>query len=214
MMETPNGRTDHLGDPTNDGARTIAIEEPYAVEVAVVGAAPFLFHRWSVDAVAEKAKARKGSRAKKEDDVESYVYRTPSGELAIPGESFRRAIVQAAKFRQDPRSPRKSAMDLFLAGVVSLDDVCSLGVVAWDYLDRRRVMIQRNAITRVRPAMHPGWRVTVHLQVLLPEYIDPTLLHEVVTMAGRLIGVGDFRPTFGRFQVVSYAVLRDGQEPA
>lgn len=193
-----------LGGVTNDAASTIAIEQPYAVTATMQGAAPFIFHAWSVDAVAEKAKARKGSRAKKEDDVESYVYRLPSGELAIPGAHFRGAIVNAARFKQDPRSPRKSAMDLFKAGVVPLTELCGLGTHEWDYLDRRRVVVQRNAITRVRPAMAAGWKVTVDLQVLLPEYIDATLLLEVATMAGRLCGVGDARPTFGRFQIVRW----------
>src|SRR2546426_11144948 len=102
------------------------METPFAAEIKVQGASPFLFHRWSVEGVKEKAAARKGSKAKKEDNVESYVYRTEKGHLAIPGEYFRQATILAAKFRQDPRSPRKSAMDLFKAGIVCLEELCSL----------------------------------------------------------------------------------------
>ena len=50
----------------------------------------------------------------------------------------------ALAFRQDPRSPRKSAMDLFKAGAVCLTPLASLHVRDWDYEDRRRVMIQHN----------------------------------------------------------------------
>jgi hypothetical protein len=190
---------------TNDAEVEIDGLRPYIVEVEVEGTAAFLFHRWSVEAVAEKAKAAKGSAAKKSDNIESYVYRTiEGGRLAIPGEYFRQSIIYASKFRQDPRSPRKSAMDLFKAGVVSLDELCDLGVKDWDYLDQRRVMVQRNGITRVRPAMSTGWKVTVHLLVNLPEYIAPAFLHSILTDAGRLIGVGDFRPTYGRFRVTSF----------
>ncbi|MGE9244407.1 hypothetical protein, partial [Escherichia coli] len=84
----------------------------------VEGSSDFLFHRWNAEAVDEKAAAAKNSKAKKTDDVESYVYRTEDGDLAIPGEYLRGSIIHAAKFRQDPRSPRKSAMDLFKAAVV------------------------------------------------------------------------------------------------
>jgi hypothetical protein len=77
----------------------------------------------------------------------------------------------------------------------------------WDYLDERRVTVQRAGITRVRPAFLPGWRATVCLQVLTPEYIAPGLLHDVLTAAGRLVGVADFRPTFGRFRVARFEVL-------
>lgn len=194
---------------SNGAAEAIASEMPYVATMRMEGSAPFLFHRWNNESVEAKAKAAKGSKAKKSDDVESYVYRCPNGTLSIPGEYFRMAIVNAAKFKQDPRSPRKSAMDLFKAGIAVLNEYCSLGVKDWDYLDRRRVMVQRNGITRERPAMRAGWKVTVTLQVLLPEYINPQLLNEVVQAAGRLVGVGDFRPTYGRFQVISFEVRQD-----
>lgn len=192
--------------PTNGGKRTIEISVPYTAEVLIQGTADFLFHRWNVEGVEAKAKAAKNSRAKKEDDLESYVYRAESGELAIPGEYVRQAIIHAAKFRQDPRSPRKSAMDLFKAAVVPLTVLAPLGVERWDYEDRRRVVIQRNGITRTRPAMKVGWKIEVELLVNLPEYVQPELLHEVLAMAGRLVGIGNFRPTYGRFAVMRFDV--------
>lgn len=201
-----------LKDSTNDGAG--AFVPPYVAEVTVEGNADLLFHRWSNEDVEAKSKAVKGSKAKKADNIEAYVYRNEVGELCVPGEYLRQAIIGAAKFRQDPRSPRKSAMDLYKAGVVSLTPLASLGVKEWDYEDRRRVMVQRNGITRVRPAMHAGWRATFELQVLLPEYIASADLNEVIQQAGRLIGIGDFRPTYGRFAVTKFEVYGAGQGKA
>lgn len=193
-----------LKEPTNGGADTISKSEPYFVTVAIEGSADFLFHRWNTEAVDAKAAAAKNSAAKKTDDVESYVYRTESGELAIPGEYLRGAVIGAAKFRQDPRSPRKSAMDLFKAAVVSTTNLASLGVADWDYLDRRRAMVQRQGINRTRPAMRAGWKAEFQFLITLPEYVDRQMLRETIESAGRLIGVGDFRPTFGRFGVVKF----------
>lgn len=190
--------------PTNGADEILNASEPYTVSVTVEGVADFLFHRWNCEAVAEKSAAAKGSKAKKSDNVESYVYRTDDGEIAIPGEYLRQSIIHAAKFRQDPRSPRKSAMDLFKAGVLSLTDLSPLGKKEWDFEDRRRVVVQRNAVTRVRPALKKGWRMTVDLMVTLPEYIPPSVLNEVIGAAGRLVGVGDFRPTYGRFVVTEF----------
>lgn len=195
-----------LAPVSNGAAEAISFQEPYVARLTVEGTAPFLFHRWNCESVEAKANAAKGSKAKKSDDTSSYVYRDDEGNLAIPGEYFRMALVGAAKFKQDPRSPRKSAMDLFKAGVAVLDEYCSLGVRDWDFLDRRRVQVQRNAITRERPAMRTGWCVTVSLQILLPEYISPQLLNETMQAAGRLIGVGDFRPSMGRFLVTGFTV--------
>jgi hypothetical protein len=195
-----------LAEVSNEGAFSIEQGCPYIVNVQVEGTAAFLFHHWNVDGVEAKSKAAKGSKAKKEDNLESYVYRDREGILAIPVEYFRMSTINAAKYKQDPRSPRKSAMDLFKAGLVGLTDLCSLGVKDWEYVDRRRVMIQRNGITRHRPAMYPGWKAAMQFQVLLPEYISPVLLNETIQAAGRLVGVGDFRPTFGRFAVTHFMV--------
>lgn len=196
-----------LAEPSNDGADTLVSAAPYTARVCIEGTARLLMHRWSVESIAAKAAAAKGSVAKKTDDVESYVYRLDNGMLAIPGEYLRCALVAAAKYRQDPRSPRKSACDLFKAAVVASTELASLGIKQWDFLDQRRVMVQRNGLTRERPGVNVGWRITVDLLVLTPEYVNPHLLREVIVDAGRLVGIGDFRPTFGRFSISSFAVL-------
>jgi hypothetical protein len=199
-------KTKQLGPVSNGGERMIEHTMPYSIAATIVGTADFLFHRWNVESVAEKAGANKGSKAKKTDDIESFVYRNDAGELCIPGEYFRQSMIHAAKFLQDPRSPRKSAMDLFKAGIVVNTILCSLGKREWDYEDQRRVVIQRNGITRTRPAMKAGWKVDVSVMVQLPHYINDTLVHEVLSSAGKVIGVGDFRPTYGRFQVHQFEI--------
>ncbi len=194
-------------DPAGNGAEpVIALSEPYQVSVRLKGVCPLLFHRWSNEAVASKSAAAKNSAAKKQDNVESYVWRLPdNNHIGLPGEYVRMACVMAAKFRQDPRSPRKSAYDLYRAAVISLTELADLGVASWDYLDRRRVMVQRNGVTRERPAMSAGWEASLTFQVQLPEYVPPSDFLDVLTNAGRLIGIGDFRPSYGRFQVVGFS---------
>lgn len=194
-------------EPSNGAASTIALTEPYTVVVAVEGTSDMLFHRWNAEAIDAKAGASKNSKAKKTDDLESYVYRTDAGDIALPGEYLRQIIINAAKFRQDPRSPRKSAMDLYRAGVVSLTHLASLGKAQWDYEDRRRVVIQRAGVNRTRPAMKLGWKAEFELLINLPEYISPHDLHEVISQGGRLIGFGDFRPSFGRYAVMGFKVI-------
>lgn len=203
-MEQTMNVIERVNEKTNGAKNAIEFGAPYVVSLKIEGAADLLFHRWNCEAIAEKAAAVKGSKAKKSDDVETYVYRCEDGTLGLPGEYLRQSIINASKFRQDPRSPRKSAMDLFKAGIVCLTPLASLGKHEWDYLDTRRVTIQRNGINRVRPAMKVGWQASFKIAINLPEYIDRQLLREVVEQAGRLVGVGDFRPTFGRFGVVGF----------
>jgi hypothetical protein len=211
-MVTTKGLGTAVSEPSNNGQPDIVADAPYSVHVQVEGTAALLFHAWSNEAVAEKAAAKKGSEAKKTDNVESYVYRDLDGHICIPGTYLIGSMVDprngAAKYRQDPRSPRKSALDLYKAGVVSLTELAPIRSVTddkptavWDYLDSRRVMVQRQGITRVRPAFLAGWRAEFTLAVLSPEYISPSDLHSCLEMAGRLVGIADFRPSYGRFAI-------------
>jgi hypothetical protein len=61
------------------------------------------------------------------------------------------------------------------------------------------VRVKNNRVMRTRPRF-PAWAATVEVQY------DPTLLNEnevreIVRRTGSEIGLGDWRPRFGRFQV-------------
>lgn len=195
---------------TNGGKNQILMNEPYVASFEITGVAPILFHAWNCESVAEKSAAKKGSKQKKTDDLESYVYRDKDGFICLPGTYVIGSLIDkkagAAKYLQDPRSPRKSALDLFKAGVVSLTILAPLGKKNWDFIHRARVTIQQAAITRERPAFDVGWKAEFRFQVLLPEYVSPQTLHEALIQAGRLVGVGDNRPTYGRFQVTRFEI--------
>lgn len=208
-MKSQNGKITQIGsvsDVTNGGKRTIDDCSPYTATVKLCGTSDLLFHRWNCESIEEKSKAAKGSKAKKSDDIESYLYRDEKGMIAIPGEYLRQSCLHAAKFRQDPRSPRKSAMDLYKAGIVSLTQLASIGKDNFDYEHKCRVTIQRSGITRTRPAIKAGWTAEFQFGVMLPEYIHPSDLHDVLNAAGRLIGLGDFRPTYGRFSIATFEI--------
>lgn len=188
---------------------TVTTEKPYIMSAEIIGTCPVIFHKWSCEDVAAKAAAKKGSKEKKSDNVESFVYRDEDGHICLPGLYITQAMTYAAKFKQDPRSPRKSAFDLFKAGIVPLTELAKIngGTRNWDFIDQRRVVIQRNSITRMRPAFLKGWSAEVDIMVNTPEYIDQAFFREVLEMSGRLIGVADFRPSYGRFQVAKCKVI-------
>lgn len=188
---------------TNGGKTVVEAGLPYIATVEVRGVAPLLMHNWNSEAVAEKSASAKGSKAKKSDNLESYCYRLPDGRLGVPGMNMAAALCEAARYRQDPRSPRKSMRDLVRAAIVPLDVVAPFlpDRTQWDYEDSRRVAVQRAGVTRVRPAMKEGWRLRFTLLVNVPEYVSVEVLHSLCSAAGRLVGLCDFRPTYGRFEV-------------
>jgi len=198
-----------LENPSNGAHRVIDDSRPYIVEAVVEGTSSLLMHAWNTEEIEEKQRSKKGSQARKTDDLESYVYRNDDGEISLRGEGFRMGVINAAKFQRDPRSSRKTAADLYKAGVVVLEEFCSLGVKEWEFVAAHRARIQMSHITRRRPGFNAGWRTTVTFNILLAEYIDPQTFLSVLNDAGKFYGVGDFRPTYGRFQVVDYRVKED-----
>lgn len=206
LAVVPEERTQHKGTRTN-GKGVVEMSTPYAVGVAIQGTEMILLHRYDVEAVNAKANAKKGSKDKKSDNVESYVYRNEKNEIGLPGLNFKAALCEAAKFAQDPRSPRKSARDLFRAGL-RVRGMATFGKDTWDTLDVRKVNVQQSAVARTRPAMLSGWKLSFTIEVLLPEYITAEWLNDIVTNAGRIIGLGDFRPDFGTFMVTGFDVLK------
>ncbi|MBQ6737622.1 MAG: hypothetical protein IJP96_11185 [Synergistaceae bacterium] len=188
------------------------LNQPFSVKIKLQGTQDILFHRWNNEVVEAKAAAKKGSKEKKTEDPETYVYRNDEKQICIPGRYIVRSVVEAGRNFQDPRSSRKMAKDLVQAAVMC-DEILSPILVGgkptteWDYDDRQRVCIMRSAITRTRPAFKKGWEVNFTLVSLVPEYITPDFLRKLVDNAGLLIGLGDFRPTYGRFRVTHWEQL-------
>lgn len=164
---------------------------PILMEVCIVGEADILFHRWQTEPVEDT----------KKDDLESYIYRNEDGYICIPGAYFKGALVSAARFHGDPRVARKSAQDLIKSAVLMLSDLASLGKKSWDYEHKCRALIQKRAINRVRPAIYKGWRCSFELVNQLPNVLTGELFEAIVQDAGRIVGLADYRPTYGRFRV-------------
>jgi hypothetical protein len=197
----------------NSADALIELQQPYTVHVKLKGTADLMFHRYNVEEVKAKSEAPKGSKIKKTDNVEAYIWRNQDGKLCIPGEYLRMACVETGRSHQDPRSKRKSARDLFKAVILCLTDLAPIKTAAgdiaeeWDYVDKRRVTVQRSAVTRARPVFRQGWEAEFDLMVLSPEHLPPATLQLVLNQAGLYQGVGDFRPTFGRFAVTEFSII-------
>ena len=193
-------------------------EEVYAVKVRIRGRQDILFHRWSEEEVDAKSKAPRGSEVKRRDNLESYVYRNEEGYICIPARYLIRSIVEAGRNFNDPRSAKKQAKELVQAAVMC-DEILSPILVngepvkTWDYEDHQRVCIMRRAITRIRPAFKKGWEGDFTLISLVPELITPDFLRKLVDNAGLLGGLGDMRPTYGRYRVTNWEIVPyEGEE--
>ena len=190
----------------DNGVEPVFNDSEYAVEVALEGRAPLLFHRYDTQAVKEKGEAKKGSNEKKTDNIQSYTHRDSDGYLSVPAVAIWACLGEAARSMRDPRSPRKALRDLARAGLRVEPFMVPIlpKTKEWHYIDRQRVVVQRAAITRERPAIKEGWKLKFNLIVLAGEYLNEDLVHDLVYRSGRYVGLLDGRPLYGLFRVTGF----------
>lgn len=119
----------------------------------------------------------------------------------IPGENIEALLVAAGK--------KQRLGEMFKAGVLSdgtwmiEHDGPKTIEALWEdkrFRDRRGVSVGTATIMRTRPIFR-NWKLNFSIQ-FLPELLNESQIRDAVVTAGRIIGLGDFKPKFGRFEVV------------
>jgi hypothetical protein len=140
-----------------------------------------------------------------DEEADGSVYRTPTGLIAIPTAAFRSCVLAAGKGR---RIGKTAATTVVKGAVFVADEFSPLRTLAGEPMEKwstdvRRVVVQRNAVLRGR-ARFEEWAATVHFEHD-PDFIAAEQVAELLTIGGRTVGVGDYRPErsgpFGRFEV-------------
>jgi hypothetical protein len=133
------------------------------------------------------------------------MYETSDGRLGLPTENVWRCLYDAAKAYKLGEAVKQALLDP--ADVVPLT-IPGLGTPQCDeYLRRREglllyvpVVVQRRRVMRARPLVPAGWSATVDF-TLLTDVLQPERLGPVFDRAARLVGLGDWRPRYGLFEV-------------
>lgn len=135
---------------------------------------------------------------------------TATGPFLHPAAAFRSAMCKAAVGR---KIAKRAARMVVAGAVFPVDEFVTIeddeGEPAEYVLDKRSVVVQKARILRVRPKFTP-WECDLKLEVDR-DFIGEKVLTEILNLAGRIIGIGEFRPdpsdgksgigTFGRFNV-------------
>lgn len=183
------------------------------LEVTLTGERPMLQHNGRlanpIDAYVRRLKGLTGKRKKTDEDLSAIAqveargacWETPDGMLGVPNEAVWRCLYDAAKAYKLGEDIKRAllfenaVMPLLLDGEpVKCDEFLS----TWDHIFYKSVKIGRARTMRARPRIPLPWSST-HRFELLTDVIDAESLVPVVDRAGRLVGIGDWRPTYGRF---------------
>lgn len=189
----------------------------YTVSVTVRGIAPLIQHRFPMPDLtnASKGGTRKSGAIDYSTEWKQGLYVNKEGEIFQPAIHFEAALTAAAAQFKVTGGRGRSYKDLFKSAIFISPDEILHGLKAPEtltadadeklYIDARPAVVQRARIVRLRPAFKAGWELSFEIECL-DDQIHPDLLQDVLTLAGRNVGIGDHRPRFGRFAVSRFEV--------
>ena len=189
----------------------------YTISIKVRGNAPLMQHRFPVPDLADMTKGGSIHTGAKDysDEWRKYLYVNSDNEVFQPATHFEGAMIKAAVNFKITGKRGKTYKDLFQAAVFVRPEEIPHGMnnpktLDTDadkplYLDMRPVVVQRSRVVRIRPTFAPGWELEFEIEVI-DDQIQASLVQDVLTLAGKTVGIGDYRPKFGRFNVVEYKV--------
>ncbi len=122
------------------------------------------------------------------------------GRPCIPAEALESALVKAAKARRAGSLLRAAltvheSMPIEHGGPADVDELYGLPT----FRHRCGVRIGTRTAIRTRPRFDE-WRVTATLS-FASSMIEAASVREIARHAGEMVGIGDWRPRFGRFRV-------------
>ena len=184
-----------------------------SIAIQIVGKAPFLMHsdRFAnpLDPLAKAHKELTSKRKKTDDDhiaiaksefIGGCYWRKGRG-FYLPAQNLDSCLIAAAKLQ-------KLGVK-FKQGVQVLEDELPfLGYESktpeqlWsdpDFIDCRGVKVGTSKIMRYRPILR-DWKLSATV-VVNEEVVNVSEVKKAIQDAGALIGLGDYRPRFGRFNV-------------
>lgn len=183
------------------------------IAVSIVGVAPGLLqHRFPEVVMAglvSNIKLSGKGKPKPEDEAELAAYRMEDGFLSQPSEHIYSAMVKGASgFQVQGRGKLTYKDSVKGALLVEPEPIIPLLTAAGkpikDYLiDARPARVQRARIMRHRPLIK-DWRLDFSLLILEEETLPPDVANAILVKAGQTIGIGDYRPRFGRFVVTKW----------
>lgn len=180
------------------------------IKVEISGITPLIINRFHEEAAEEATSNMRSARKERpspEDDAKSRLYSNGSGTF-LPAENIRQSIIEAAKRFKIGR--RAATTDVAASIYLSPFELPLTG--DW-HVDSRAVVIPATGgrILRHRP-MFDEWAISFSLQIDTDTGVDERMIKEIVASAGKLVGLGDFRPArkgpYGRFSVVSWEPIK------
>jgi len=190
----------------------LTITTPKRYAVTIKGTGGILFNKME-DLSASKDKPNKAKEDKLEAERANWrekLYFDENGDTFIPGENFHQCLKDGAQYwgQKIPGEGNKTYTDVILKSIV-VDDA-DLGLNKNDPLF---IPFGKNCngnpskgkksgckVYKIRPILMP-WQCTFTFHVMDARLTFP-VLNTIINYAGTFAGIGDWRPVYGRFEIV------------
>lgn len=188
----------------------------YQVSMKIEGIADFLFNRMTEEDLGDFKGGKSGGQMTDDQRLkraEGKVYSDEAG-LFLPPWTVKKLFLNGAfegklKLSKKPLHRIIAAM-VFVQGPGRFVDDRGKPVVERDYIHQitGRTPPRTGAMTIVRrPAMKAGWKIQATMAVL-DDTLPVEALRNAIETAGLYVGVGSWRPEFGRFVLREWAIDR------
>jgi len=184
------------------------------IKFRVEGVAPLLMHNGQLanplNSTVKSMKALTGQRKKTDEThlelsrLEFYggLYLSKKGEVQIPSEVIESTLIEGAK-KSKLGKAFKSAIAIYDDAILDYGKKLTVDQM-WElpdeYVDVRPVKVGTSRIMRTRPIFRT-WALEFIVSYNA-DLINPEQIQLAVDDAGMQVGLCDYRPKFGRFQVV------------
>jgi hypothetical protein len=179
----------------------------------ITGTRPMLQHNGRlanpIDPYTRRVKELVAKRKKTDEDLiaimqaeaRGAVYETAEGLVGFPTANVWRCIYDAAKaYKRGEDIKRSMTHDPIVEPLLIGGEHVTVDAYLSDpaHIDYRPVAVQRSKTMRARPIIAAGWQTT-HTFDVLEEIMDLRDLGPIIDRAGRIVGLGDWRPIYGAF---------------
>jgi hypothetical protein len=178
------------------------------IEIKIQGVSPLLQHRFPEEEQASKTK--KKSATSNDGMVENSLYRLPDGTIYEPSTHILGALKGAAGRFQIKGRGKATYRNIIGGGAAVIEPDAIPHIFQKWVVDSRPVVnpSTKGRVLRKRPCFNE-WGLSFRL-IVDEEEMPIETLKEIFDVAGRNVGIGDFRPAkggpFGRFMITRFDV--------
>ena len=183
------------------------------IDITIEGSTPLLCNRFSEDAAmaaTSRTRATKIGNETPEESCEKKLYKNDSGELIIPQMNLLSCLMEAGTYHKIGRSKVTTVRKSLIPAVVKITPIELLihSEKGWYPFETRVVNPSTSgAFNSARPRFN-DWKINFEVD-LDDTYIPVNLFRNIVDDAGKMVGLGDWRPTrkgpFGCFKVINWS---------